>query len=374
MTKPRIAQICFSTAKGGLESSVVDMAAEFGKRGYASYCVCTEGSAIQDMLASRPHVKTITVQAKRKYFDWPTSRAIARFIDREQIDTLVLHALSDIWLVYPSVMFRPQVKVFGICRMFIRNVNKKDFLHRLLYRRFTKVIALAQNQLEELLNCVPLRREDCLIIPNGVDTKKFLPGGRNESFRSELGIGAGDILIGYVGRLDRQKGILELLEAMSRLDTQPLTRLVLVGDETPDQAGFRDEILATIEQLKITDRVRLVPHRSDVPEVMKAFDIFVMPSYEEAFGKVLIEAMATGLPCISTNAGGPAEILEGQTAGLLVKPKSSEELTSALKRLIERADLRQSLAHQARLTAERKYEKTLVFKKIEDAFQSHSIG
>src|SRR5690606_21359606 len=98
--------------------------------------------------------------------------------------------------------------------------------------------------------------------------------------------------------------------------------------------------------------------------------IFIMPSYEESFGLVLIEAMASGVACISTAAGGPLEILEGGRVGLLAQPKSSASLTEQLRKLISQPELRKQLAEAGRKKAVETYDSRIVFQRLKDLIRS----
>lgn len=361
-----VAQVCFSRAEGGLEGSVAELAIRFANEGFRSVCICPEGSFVEKRIrASGADVEICSVEAKGRYFDKKASAALTTTFQKYSITNVVLHSLRDIWLVYPALWGRRSTRLIGICHMFIRNVNKRDPLHRILYRRFQHVVALCESQRAELLKCVPLKPVKCSVIPNGVDTQRFRPMRPSIELRQQWKVASGQLVLGYVGRLDRQKGLLELVEAMSLLEAKGRPKLVIVGDETLGEPGFKKELEQLIERLSLSNQIVLVPARSDVPEVMNSFDIFVMPSYEEAFGKVLIEAMACGLPCISTNAGGPVEILKNGIIGLLTQPKSATALAATIVTLIQDKALRQKLGALARQTVVEEYDSQTVLNKLQ---------
>lgn len=168
----------------------------------------------------------------------------------------------------------------------------------------------------------------------GVDTKLFSPG-TPVGFPLERGDG----LIGYCGRFVAYKGIPELVEAVTSLRnaTGKDLRLVLLG-----KGPMREELLAAHRDASWLTIMDSVPHAA-VAGFMAALDIFVMPSrilkeHVEHDAHALLEAMATGLPCIGAASGAICDVLEG--AGVLVQPEAPEELARALRELVEDAGAR----------------------------------
>lgn len=366
----RVTQLCFSKAKGGLEMSVVSAATLFAKRGYHSSVICMKGSFIEQALSKVSGIEICAISVNRRYVDWRASMAIRYFIRKIKTDTILLHSLRDIWLTYPALWMMNTVRLVGICHMSVRNVNKKDLLHWILYRRFQHIVALCEAQKKELLECIPFPEEKCSVIPNGLDIQRFYPKPKNEELRKAWNVEPDQLVIGYVGRLDRQKGIIELITALKLINI-PSAKLIIVGDETVGEFGFKDELSARIAQLGIGDQVTLIPGRSDIPEVMSAFDIFIMPSYAETFGVVLLEAMACGLPCISTNVGGPVDILKSGEIGLLVEPKSPESLADAITMLVQSQKLREEFGSLGRRTVVERYDQNVVFERLEAVVQDN---
>ena len=109
-------------------------------------------------------------------------------------------------------------------------------------------------------------------------------------------------------------------------------------------------------ELDIERYVKFLPFTDDVPRFMSALDIFVLPSYSETFGLVVVEAMAMQLPIIATNAGGVPEIITNNKTGLLIEPRNAALLTSAICRLLNDTALRLSLGCLARKEALQQYD------------------
>ena len=174
------------------------------------------------------------------------------------------------------------------------------------------------------------------VIPNGIDCERFARAAPAD--RLVLGIDPHMPTLLFVGRLDPVKDLTTLLDAMGHLPEHCPAQLLIVGDG-PDRARLEQRSI----RLGLTGRVRFLGYRDDVPAILKAADIFVMPSLWEGFGLAALEAMAAGLPVIASRTSGLAElVLPGQT-GLLVPSRDIPALAAAIVRLVQDAPLRERL-------------------------------
>jgi glycosyltransferase involved in cell wall biosynthesis len=141
-------------------------------------------------------------------------------------------------------------------------------------------------------------------------------------------IPAGAIVYGTTGRLVPQKAYDVLLAAAGALAAKGLAFHVLIAGD----GSLREDLEKDIARRSLQGRVTLVGHESDIPKFLANLDVFVMPSRSEGFGIALLEALASGLPCVGTRVGGIPDLLGGQT-GLLVPPEDPEALADAMERL-----------------------------------------
>jgi glycosyltransferase involved in cell wall biosynthesis len=365
-----IANLSFSGAWGGLEMSSVKYTRLFHQAGYRSFEICLPGSPIEKALTEQG-LEAKTVKA-RNYLSPKTTLTIRRWLREEKVEALFLHSMKDIWLVTPALAGMPHIKLFGFARMFFKDVNKKDPLHTLMYSRLNKMIALSKIQAGYLEKCLPVSHDKFIVIPNGVDIERFQPRARREDIRAQWGVKPEHVLFGLIGRLDKQKGSLEFVEAAAQvLKQQPNARFVLVGGNTMGEGDFDKLVHQRLKELGLTGNatggtpVILTDFRKDIPDVMNALDVFCMPSYEENFGNVMLEAFASGLPCIGTNAGGCPEVLDGGETGLLAEPKSSESLAKSMLTLLAEPSYRQELGARARRKAVDVYDMKKIFSRVE---------
>lgn len=183
--------------------------------------------------------------------------------------------------------------------------------------------------------------------PRGVDGQTFRPDrpGR-QSVREALRFGPDDVVIGHVSRLAAEKNIEYLTSALEQVQTErPQSRLLIVGD-----GPARQDV-----QRRLGERARLVGYRTgdDLADHYAAADLFAFASLTETFGNVVLEAMASGLPVVALNAGGPGDILIPGETGILVEPtEPPARLAAALIGLVDDADARRRMSRAARAYAE----------------------
>jgi glycosyltransferase involved in cell wall biosynthesis len=160
---------------------------------------------------------------------------------------------------------------------------------------------------------------DVYTVLNGIDLSRFSSGaGQGAAVRRELGIPTDAPVLASVSRLFVHKGIAELLRAFALVRREfPAARLLIVGEETPFSRGFKAKMQELARELGVLDATIFTGARRDVPAIMDACDVFSMPSDEEPFGLVYLEAMAMERPVVALDNGGTPEVVEHDHSGLL---------------------------------------------------------
>lgn len=213
-----------------------------------------------------------------------------------------------------------------------------------LWNRADAVLALSPFEaraLEEL----GVEPERIRIVPGGVDFDRFDAARPNPYLFAPDEEG-----VLYVGRIASGKGVDLLAEAFARLARdRPSVRLALVG---PDY-GAKESAARRLAERGVATRARLydAADEDDLPALYKAARVFVLPSRYEAFGLVLLEAMAAGVPIVATRAGAIPDLVEDGETGLLVPPEDAGALARAIGRLLDDADLARRLAEASRAKA-----------------------
>ena len=202
-------------------------------------------------------------------------------------------------------------------------------------------------------------------ILNGIDLTVF-PGRPSASqiaaAREQLGVPADAMVIGMVGRLILEKGLRELFAAARILcDARPDLYVIVVGDALPtDRGAWKTQLVAKVDAAGLTSRFRFPGFVSDVYGCLSAFDILVHPTYKESFGRVIAEAMATGLPVVATNVRGCRELVVSGETGLLVPYKDVEGLVKAVSVLMNDSAMRRSMGDAGRKRVVERYDQRAV--------------
>jgi glycosyltransferase involved in cell wall biosynthesis len=203
-------------------------------------------------------------------------------------------------------------------------------------------------------------RQDVMALPNPLDiadlSARRLP---RDSARERIDLPESALVLGIVGQITPWKGQEEALRAASLLAAEGRdVHVLVVGEAKFLEATTRYDNAAYLGTLKeiatappLTGRVRFLGERADVPELLSAADALLVPSWDEPFGRVVVEGMAVGVPVIASDEGGPAEIIENGVSGLLVPGRDAEALAGAVRRLVHDRDGTQRMVAAGRTRA-----------------------
>ena len=228
---------------------------------------------------------------------------------------------------------------------------------RRVYLSADALVCTSKGMVAEALACgMPADRVHWL--PNGVDVDRYHPADTEEKrvIREHEHWSAGALVCLYLGRLSREKGVLDRLEAWRQV-RRDHELLVLVGPDAPGNAldaGVQARDFIARHQMH--DHVILHGSSDSPGPLLRAADVYVQPSHYEAFSNSVLEAMATGLPILVTRVGGMLDVVVNDQNGLLCEPQDPLDLGRQLRRLMDDAALRKRLGDQARVTVVRRFD------------------
>ena len=258
---------------------------------------------------------------------------------------------------------------------FHENMSKFEYkffttLEKILGRYFTDYIFIQSEEDYRTAKQLRIIGENKMIyIGNGVDLEKFNIENvqiDTVSFKTALGIPPEGKVITFIGRLVKEKGIIDLIDAFVKLarDYRDVF-LLIIGDVTTNERDdkTKEEIKEILENVNFKDRFIITGYREDIPELLKISDIFVLPSYREGLPRSIIEAMAMSKPVVTYNIRGcREEVINGET-GILVSPGDIESLSSAILKLYKDPELRKRMGNNGRKRAEELYDERKVIEK-----------
>jgi glycosyltransferase involved in cell wall biosynthesis len=271
-------------------------------------------------------------------------RPLLRVLRRERVDVLHGHLFgSNVWAVILGRLARTPV-VVAHEHMWAYGGNRlRPLLDRDLIARFSDAfIAVSEEGRRRMIEVERIAPERITLIPNGI---AGFPPGDGARIREELGIGSGEVVVGSVGHLRREKAYEVLIEAAALLrDDRGLRPAVLIAGEGPERPRLEEQIAAR----GLGDSVRLLGARTDVPDLLAALDVAVCCSDFEGGPLSVMEYMEAGLPVVATDVGGLPELLAGGQTGILVPPRSPGTLATVLAGLIADADERRRMGEGGR--------------------------
>jgi glycosyltransferase involved in cell wall biosynthesis len=224
-------------------------------------------------------------------------------------------------------------------------------IDQLCLPRYERVICVSDDLLEACLG-VGVPAKNCVLLENGIDLAEYSRRQGAAEAKAALGFPSEGLLIGGVGRLSEEKGFDVLIRATRTLLSRGLdVRLVIVGE-----GGERASLEQLARELGVADRVRLAGWQADVRPYFEAMDAFALSSLREGLPNVLLEAMALGVPVVSTRVNGVPRLVQDGRNGFLVAAGDVEGMTTALAGLLRNAGLRELFGAAGRRTVETRYD------------------
>jgi len=203
------------------------------------------------------------------------------------------------------------------------------------------------------------------IIPSGVVLDEYLEKDENRDlFRKSLGFGRDDKVVGFIGRFEEVKGPDRFIEVANLLKKKDKNlRFLMVGD-----GSMKDQLIEKVMAYGLTDSITFTGWRKDIPQLMKAMDVFVLTSRNEGQGRVLVEAMACELPIVAMKSGGVSEVVEEGITGLLTTSGDIEATSYATSRLLTNPDRAEAMGEHGKVRAMEYFSVDVMIKRLEQLY------
>jgi len=287
---------------------------------------------------------------------------IRKCLKKYQID--ILHPHDNLSKIIGGLAAKTAgVKVVAHCHDILNKekiIEKQLIFYQLVF--MNRIIAVSENVRRQfqVWNKIP---DKVQTIYNAIDLNLYNPTLSNpDGLKKEFGIDEGDIVIGIVAVFDDCKGHLCLFQAIKKLISEGMKNIVclVVGD-----GRKREELTDFVKKEKLQDYIIFLGYRKDIPDILRIIDICIIPSLQESFGMVALEAMAMKTPVIASAVGGLLEVIEEDRTGLLFPKGDSDALCERIRYLMENPDLRRKIGEAGRRTVEEKFDINNNIRKVE---------
>lgn len=361
----RLMQITHDLAIGGLQQVVVNLCRTIDRGLFDVSVLC-----LRDLGAFAPEVESMGIKVfflpqKENGTDYLSFLKVGRILRENRIEVIHTHNTQ------PFVDGTLGALMSGV-KTVVHTDHARDFPDKRRYMlaewavsHFAyRVVGVSEHTSENLVKYERISREKIVTIHNGIDGKKYDIAVDRQAKRRELGLERDGPVMGIGVRLSEQKGITYLLRAMPAVMREvPGVTLVIAG-EGPLEADLRAEA----DALGLRGRVHFIGPRLDIPELLKTFDLYVLPSLWEGLPMVLLEAMAAGCPIVATDVGGVSRAIKDGYNGSLVEPRKPEALARAITGLLSSAALRESCRERGYEVFQKEFSSEIMTRRYEQLY------
>ncbi|MCB1753335.1 MAG: TIGR03088 family PEP-CTERM/XrtA system glycosyltransferase [Gammaproteobacteria bacterium] len=334
---PLVVHIIHELGTGGLENGLINLINRTPGNRYRHAIVCLTRTGTFESRLMNSDVEVVSMH-RRSGQDFGLYWKLWKILYRMKPAIVHTRNLSALEAQIPAFFQRRVKTVHGVHGRDVFDLEGKNRKYNLMRRMIRplvgRYISVSRDLREWLINVIGVPGERVVQIYNGVDQALFKPGDRCYTIAPE-GFLAGDpVIVGTVGRLAEVKDQATLINAFASVlnslssDTAP-PKMIIAGD-----GPMRNRLEQLVDALGIGKYVWITGDRSDIPDILRLFDLFVLPSLGEGISNTILEAMATGLPIVATNVGGTPELVEHGANGYLVPSGDSVQMASYISRLV----------------------------------------
>lgn len=334
---------------GGITSYVMTLARGLLKHGDRVTIACNAGEF--DPAKELPGAGRLPLNLRFKFELHPFLLAqlwpLCSYIQREKVDIIHAQTRATSMLAWLA-SFITGCPYVTTCHGYFR----PHWGRRLLPLWGDRVIAISRPVRRHLLDDLHVRSGDIVLIPNGVDTELYRPpsSGERQESRRHYGLGP-EPVVGIIARLSDVKGHIFLIEAMATVKKTFADVKCLIFGEGSMESELKELVLSR----GLAATVFFHPVVNRTAEILRALDVFAMPSLSEGLGLSVMEAQACGLPVAASAVGGLCDIIRDQETGVLVPPRDPQALAGAIIKILSDPLKAQAMGRRARAFMEREY-------------------
>jgi lipopolysaccharide heptosyltransferase II len=332
----RILQILPELNVGGVERGTVDLAKELVKLGHKAVVVSNGGDLVADIEQAGVIHYQLPVHSKSILNIIRMVPKLAEIIRKEEIDVVHARSRMPAWVAFFACR-RTKTAFVTTCHGYYKK-HFFSFVMGWAKRVIVPSNVIARHMIEDFK--VPFER--IRMIPRSVDLNKFKYLGPDKRSGKTFNIG-------IIGRLTPIKGHLHFIKAMAKVARiHPKVKIWIVGDAPSSKDAYKEQIRVLVKRLGLEECTEFLGTQKDVPSILEHLNCLVLATTtQEAFGRVIVEAQACGVPVVATAVGGVIDIIENGKTGLIVSPADPQAMAEAIIKIIDNKDFALQLAQEA---------------------------
>ena len=352
----RILQVSSARAFGGGERHLADLSRALAVRGHEIYAAVEPDSPLLGPLRGALPPNNVYELPLRRLHDARGAEKLARFARANRIEIIHAHVARD---YAPASWASAGRASAGPRHVLTRHVLfPLSYLNRLVLKKASRMIAVSEAVARSMRAHGIFNPEKIRVVANGVDLRRFDEARAAYEREGTEGAKARRRLrVGIVGELSEVKGQLDFVRAAALVSEEfgDSVEFLIVGEDSSRSGAYRERLEKLTAELRLTDSVRLISHRDDIAPLIASLDVLVSASRTEAFGMVMAEAAACGVPSVATATEGAREIVDDRATGLIVPIGDVNSTASAVASLLRDEPFRHALGASARALARARF-------------------
>ena len=362
----KILQVVPELNVGGVETGTVELARHLVRLGHKAVVVSAGGALVAELEAAGALHYTLAVHKKSLISMIRLVPRLVEIIKKEEID--IVHARSRVpaWISYFACR-RTKAVFVTTCHGYYR---KHVFSYVMGWGK--RVIALSNAIARHMIEDFGVPHERIRLVPRSVDLEKF-------KFTSPDKKRKKDFNVGIIARITPLKGHLFFIKAMAKVArVVPNLKIWIIGDAPATRQAYKEQVQVLTKRLGLWHCTEFLGTQRDIPEILSQLDMVVLATVtQEAFGRVIVEAQAAGVPVVATKVGGVVDIIDDKETGLLVPPADPQSMAEAVIKLFKDPGLCSTMAEKALKKARSLYNTALfvenTLKVYEEALSNFKI-
>ncbi|MFC1594383.1 lipopolysaccharide heptosyltransferase II [Candidatus Omnitrophota bacterium] len=353
----KVLQILPELNVGGVETGTIDLSRYLVDHGHKMVVVSNGGELVKELEKMGVVHYRLPVHRKSLFMLSKMVKELVKIIQRENVD--IVHARSRVpgWIAFFATR-RTNTVFVTTCHGYY----SKHFLSAVM--GWGKLVIVPSQVVgKHMIDDFGVPYQRIRLIPRWVALEKFKFKSVDKKARTKF-------TIGIIGRITPLKGHEYLLKALAKvLRSLPYIKLLIVGDAPAHKMQHMDELKTLVRRLGLTHYVEFLGKRRDIPEILARLNLLVLSTTtEEAFGRVILEAQASGVPVVATRVGGVVDIIEDGKTGLLVPPKSPDAMAEAIVKILKDTKRAQEFSENAYKRVREYFTLDLMAEKTLDAY------